>query len=128
MPFFPTRRPSDLRRGELALRLGLVARGLFAPVVGSYPPLEPLAALVMEWTPVPVANALLDLLGPVGKPLALYGAAAIALALAGPLAQLAGRGPFRALNRPLALGLLLVAAWMLARPGALPGLATLVVA
>ena len=116
------------RRGELAVLAGLVSSALVAALIGGYPPLEPLAALVMEWTPVPVANALLDLLGPVGKPLALYGAAAIALALAGPLAILAARGPFGVLNRPLALALLLAAAWMLDRPGALPGLATLVLA
>lgn len=106
--------------------LGLVVSAVVAALVGGYPPLEPLAALVMEWTPVPVANALLDLLGPVGKPLALYGAVAMALALAGPLALLAARGPLGPLNRPLALALLLSGAWMLARPGALPGLATLV--
>ena len=114
------------RRGELSLLVGLVASALVAALAGSYPPLEPLAALIMEWTPVPIANALLDLLGPVGKPLALYGAAAIALALAGPLSLLAARGPFGRLNRPLALTLLLLSAWTLARPGALPGLATLV--
>ena len=105
-----------------------MASALVAALIGGYPPLEPLAALVMEWTPVPIANALLDLLGPVGKPLALYGAAAIVLALAGPLALVAARGPFGALNRPLALGLLLAGIWALARPGALPGLVTLVLA
>jgi len=113
------------RHGELALLVGLVASALVAALTGGYPPLEPLAALIMERTPVPIANWLLDALGPAGKPFALYGSAAMTLALAAPLALLAARGPFGRLNRPLALAMLVGATWMLARPGAWPGLVTL---
>jgi DMSO/TMAO reductase YedYZ molybdopterin-dependent catalytic subunit len=109
----------------LAALIAIVGSALVAALVGGPPPLEPLAALVMEWTPVPLANALLDLLGPLGKPLALWGAAAIVLAAGGPLALLAYRGPFGRLDWPLTIAVVLAAGWLLAKPSAPLGAAVL---
>jgi DMSO/TMAO reductase YedYZ molybdopterin-dependent catalytic subunit len=96
-----------------------------AGILGAPPPLEPLAALVMEWTPVPIANALLDLLGAFGKPLALWGAAAIVLAVSGPLALLASARRLGRLRWPLAAAAAALLAWPLARPGAALGIGVL---
>jgi DMSO/TMAO reductase YedYZ molybdopterin-dependent catalytic subunit len=106
--------------------VALAGSAVVAAVVGAPPPLEPLAALVMEWTPVPVANALLDLLGPLGKPLALWGAAAVVLAVAGPLGLLASRGPLGRGSWALTTAAASALAWPLLRPGAFVGVAALV--
>jgi hypothetical protein len=114
------------RRAELAGLVALLASALVAAVLDRPPPLEPLAALVMEWTPVPIANWLLDVLGPVGKPLALYGAAALALAVTGLLGRLAVSSWLGRAGLVMALGLSLALTWLLLRPGAWPGLLALV--
>ncbi len=116
------------RRGELAALSALVSSALLAGLVGAPPPLEPLAALIMEWTPVPVANALLDALGRLGKPLALWGAAALVLAIGGPLAILAWRGPFGSLNGAAVTTVALLLCWPLFRPTSTLGPATLLAA
>lgn len=115
-----------LRHAEVAALMALVLSALVAAILDRPPPLEPLAALIMEWTPVPIANWLLEALGPAGKPLALYGASAVGLAVAGPLGLLAasrlpGRvGPLLAVAASVAL------AGLLMRPSGLPGLVTLI--
>ena len=108
-------------RGQVAALVALVASAALASLVGAPPPLEPLAALVMEWTPVPIANALLDLLGPLGKPLALVGASAIVLGLSGPLALLALAAPFGRLNWLLTVVAVSLLVSPLARPGTVVG-------
>lgn len=81
----------------------------------------------MEWTPVPIANVLLDLLGPLGKPLALWGAASVVLALGAPLALLAYRSPGGWTGWTLTTVLVAALAWSLARPVTVLGVATLMV-
>ncbi|MGE3912622.1 MAG: molybdopterin-dependent oxidoreductase, partial [Chloroflexota bacterium] len=120
-------RRTTLNRAEVAALLALLGAGLVAALLDRPAPLEPLAALIMEWTPVPVANWLLATLGPAGKPLALYGAAAVALAVAGPLgllgvARWAGRA-----SALLAIAVSVMLVLPLAGRGTLPGLAALLV-
>ena len=54
--------------------------------------LEPVAQAVMQWTPVSVANVLLQLLGPSASPLALLGALALFMAAGGLLGAVDGAG------------------------------------
>lgn len=95
-----------------------------AAAAGTVSPLEPAAEWIMERTPVAAANLLLEHLGPLAKPFALSGAAALALAAGGLLGVLGGR-----LRPRLALVLVpggaLLATWPLLRQGSELGAAVL---
>ena len=117
------------RRTEIAGLIALILSALVAVLLDRAPPLEPLAAAIMEWTPVPVANWLLEALGPAGKPLALFGASAMALALAGGLGALTANRRLGSVGPGLAVGLSVLAALPLAEPAAfstVPGLVAMV--
>jgi DMSO/TMAO reductase YedYZ molybdopterin-dependent catalytic subunit len=74
------------RQGVLATPLALAAAFALSALLGVPSPLEPLAEVVMQATPVGVANALLDTLGTFARTAALLGALALALAAGGLLA------------------------------------------
>ncbi len=105
--------------------LALLGSGLLTALLDRPPALEPLAALIMEQTPVPIANGLLALFGPAGKPLALYGASALVLGIGGPLALLAGGRWLGRWGLPVAMMASALLAAPLLRPGALPGVLAL---
>ncbi len=109
----PTDRPPPAGPGtrleQRGARLALGAL-LFASALGlaleQGSPLEPVAAVIMERTPVEVANWLIETLGPLGKPLAMLGAA-FALVSFGSLLGLAvarGLAPVGAALLALAVG------------------------
>lgn len=86
---------------------GGVAGGLLSTIMAAVlavpSALEPLAQAVMQWTPIPVANVLMQRLGPAARPLALLGALGILLVVGGGLGVIASLcsslGP-RQLARP----------------------------
>ncbi|MCC7367494.1 MAG: molybdopterin-dependent oxidoreductase [Chloroflexi bacterium] len=114
------------RHADLAALASLLASALVAVGLDRPPPLEPLAAAIMEWTPVPVANWLLESFGAAGKPLALFGASAVWLATAGLLGAVASAGRLGRLALPAALLASALIGWVLTRAGGLPGVLTLV--
>lgn len=69
--------------GVLAVPLALIPAFAYAAVSAVPPPLEPLAEAIMQRTPVNLANALLDALGPFARPAALLGAVAACLPVGG---------------------------------------------
>lgn len=71
------------QHGVIAAVPSVVFASLVATISGRPLPLEGIAEFLMQWTPVPVANALLDHLGAAARPAALLGAMAILLLAAG---------------------------------------------
>lgn len=69
--------------GAWACLLALGAGFALAALAQVPPPLEPLSEVIMQVTPVTLANALLTWLGALASPLALIGAVALCLPLAG---------------------------------------------
>lgn len=69
--------------GAWACLLALGGGFALAALAQVPPPLEPLTEAIMQATPVTLANALLTSLGELARPLALIGAAALCLPLAG---------------------------------------------
>ncbi len=84
---------SDLRAryaaGVWAVPFALLPGFLMSVALGQPSPLEPLAQLIIQLTPVGVANALLTFFGPLARPLALLGALAICLPFGGCCGMLA---------------------------------------
>jgi len=78
------------RNGSLAMMLALVAASVVALALRLPSPLEPVANGIMDRTPVIIAIPLLLRLGPLAQPLALCGAAALALLVGGLLGRLWG--------------------------------------
>ena len=81
------------RNGSLAMMAALVLASLAALLSRAPSPLEPVADTIMDRTPVSVAIPLLLRLGPLAQPLALCGAAALALLAGGLLGRLYGAPP-----------------------------------
>ena len=101
------------RNGSLAMMFALVLASLAALALRAPSPLTPVADAIMDRTPVSVAIPLLLRLGPLAQPLALCGAAALALLAGGLLGRLYGRPPVlpRALlSTAILVGLLTVVA------------------
>ncbi len=103
------------RNGNQAMAAALVAATVTALLLGAPTPLEPVAATVMDRTPVAIAIPLLLNLGALARPLALFGAAMIMLVAGGLLALLypfarrepvGSGGPPAPLRAVIALGLL----------------------
>ncbi len=94
------------RNGSLAMMLALVVASVAALALRLPSPLEPVADAIMDRTPVVIAIPLLLRLGPLAQPLALCGAAALALLVGGLLGRLYGQPP--ALPRALLATALLV--------------------
>ncbi|HET9109654.1 MAG TPA: molybdopterin-dependent oxidoreductase [Ktedonobacterales bacterium] len=69
--------------GAWAIMLAQAVGFALAALAQVPPPLEPLTEAIMQATPVTLANTLLDALGPLARPLALIGAAALCLPVAG---------------------------------------------
>jgi lycopene cyclase domain-containing protein len=86
----------SMRAGYRRGLLGAVGGALLTSVAGAVlvapTALEPVAQAVMQWTPVAVANMLLQLLGPSSAPLALLGALAIFMGVGGALGTIDGLG------------------------------------
>ncbi len=74
------------RNGSVAMMAALLCASVAALALHAASPLEPVAGILMDRTPVPIAIPLLQLLGPLARPLALWGAATIALNVGGLLA------------------------------------------
>jgi len=74
------------RNGSVAMVVALLCASVAALALHAASPLEPVAGVLMDRTPVPIAIPLLQLLGPLARPLALWGAATIALNVGGLLA------------------------------------------
>lgn len=76
-----------LSRGYRAGVIGAAVGGLLSTIVAAVfatdSVLEPLAQAVMQWTPIPIANVLMESLGPAARPLALLGALALLLVIGG---------------------------------------------
>src|SRR5579885_3024926 len=80
--------------GVWAAPFALLPGFLLSAAFGQPSPLEPLAQLIIQLTPVAAANVLLNFFGPLARPLALLGALAICLPFAGCCGMLApGRAP-----------------------------------
>jgi DMSO/TMAO reductase YedYZ molybdopterin-dependent catalytic subunit len=114
------------RQGRDAALAAVLVTAAVTAAVGVRSPLEPLAERVMESTPVPLANALLDTLGPAAKPFAFWGAAALALSGGALIAWLTRPWPAR-LALPLAAGAWLVTLTTLLAPSTALGIAVFVV-
>lgn len=84
----PTRYPRAWRfgSGAWAIMLAQAVGFALAALAQVPPPLEPLTEAIMQATPVTLANTLLDALGSLARPLALIGAAALCLPIAGVVA------------------------------------------
>jgi DMSO/TMAO reductase YedYZ molybdopterin-dependent catalytic subunit len=84
---------SDLRAryaaGVWAAPFALLPGFLLSAALGLPSPLEPLAQLIIQLTPIAAANMLLDFFGALARPLALLGALAICLPFAGCCGMLA---------------------------------------
>jgi lycopene cyclase domain-containing protein len=78
------------RRGMLAALAVALASTAAAAALTRDSLLEPVAQLVMQLTPVPIASVLIQHLGVTARPLALMGALAVLMALGGLLGALAG--------------------------------------
>lgn len=76
------------RNGNQAMAASLVAATVAALLLGAPTPLEPVAATVMDRTPVAIAIPLLLNLGDLARPLALFGAAMLMLVAGGFIALL----------------------------------------
>ena len=84
-----SQRPTRYEQGIWAALLALVPAFLLAALAGVPSPLEPIAELLIRYTPVSLANALLNVFGGYARTLALLGAAALAMPVGGLLALLA---------------------------------------
>ncbi len=71
--------------GVWAVPLALLPSFLLTAVFGQPSNLEPLIELVIAYTPLPLAHLVLNLLGPLARPLALLGATAISMVCVGVL-------------------------------------------
>lgn len=80
------------RRGLLGAVGGALLTSMAGAILQAPTALEPVAQAVMQWTPVSVANVLLQLLGPSASPLALLGALALFMAAGGLLGAVDGAG------------------------------------
>jgi len=78
------------RNGSLAMMLALIVASVVALALRLPSPLEPVANGIMDRTPVSIAIPLLLRLGPLAQPLALCGAAALALLAGGLLGRVWG--------------------------------------
>lgn len=78
--------------GVWAAPLALLPGFLLSFLLGQPSPLEPLAQVVIQLTPIAAANVLLVFFGPLARPLALLGALAICLPFAGCCGVLAPGG------------------------------------
>jgi DMSO/TMAO reductase YedYZ molybdopterin-dependent catalytic subunit len=111
--------------GVWAAPLAFLPGFLLSFALGQPSPLEPLAQLIIQLTPVDAANVLLTLLGPIARPFALLGALAICLPFAGCCGLLApgDSSRLRGLRWALCGTLALVGAGLLAlSANALPGI------
>lgn len=86
---WPAALAGGYRLGMLGAVAGAILSVLVAAALATDSVLEPLAQAVMQWTPVSVANVLLQRLGSAARPLALLGAQALLMVVGGALGAFA---------------------------------------
>lgn len=82
-------RRARYEQGIWAALLTLVLAFLLAGVAGAPSPLEPITELLVRYTPISLANMLLNVLGDYARALALLGAAALTMPIGGLIALIA---------------------------------------
>ncbi|MDQ2741166.1 MAG: molybdopterin-dependent oxidoreductase [Chloroflexota bacterium] len=102
-----------------------IIAALVSLVTGWPSPLEAPAELLMQWTPVPLANVLLDRAGDLARPAALLGALALTMAVCGLAGALAKAFPRTSAGwlagEALAGGLIAFVLFRVLPPSSLPG-------
>ena len=105
------RMAAGYRHGTIAAVIAALAASVVAAAAAWPSPLEPTAELLMQWTPLPIAEFVLAHLGGIARPAALLGALAIFM-LCGGIAGALASGPALS-KRGTILGSLAAASFLL---------------
>jgi DMSO/TMAO reductase YedYZ molybdopterin-dependent catalytic subunit len=117
---FPRRAAAAYQHGTIAAVLSALLASAVAAVAAWPSPLEPAAEILMQWTPLPIAEFVLAHLGGIARPAALLGALAIFMLCGGIAGALAGGAAISKLGTVLgslaSVGFLMYILLVLMRP------------